>query len=99
LIPTVICEWISDTAKDEIAAQAVSDQDQLLALIDADPKASQATLATKAGWKLHNGDPHKVKVGRCIARLKDHKLITETRQGNYRLTDKGKSAVRGEETA
>jgi hypothetical protein len=97
LMPTDICEWISDTAKEEIAARAVSDQDQLLAFIDADPKASQATLATKLGWKLHNGDPHKVKVGRCITRLKDLKLITETRQGNYRLTEKGKSALRGED--
>jgi hypothetical protein len=98
LIPTVICEWISDKAKEEIATQALSDQDRLLGFIDADPKASQSTLATKMEWKLHNGDPNKVKVGRCIQKLKDGKLINETRQGNYRLTDKGKSALRGDET-
>jgi hypothetical protein len=97
LIPTVICEWISETAKEEIAAQAVSDQDRLLGFIDADSKASQATLATKMEWKLHNGDPHKVKVGRCIERLEKDKLITKTRAGHYHLTSKGKSALSGDD--
>jgi hypothetical protein len=98
LMPTVICEWISDKAKEEIAAQTVSDQDQLLGFIDADPKASQSTLATKMGWKLHSGEPHKVRVGRCLKQLKDDKLINETRRGRYRLTDKGKTALRGDDT-
>jgi AAA domain len=93
LMPTVISEWISDTAKEEIAKQRVSDEDQLLAFIAADPKASQATFALKMGWKLFNGDPNKVKVGRCIKRLVDTKLINITRAGNYTLTDKGKVAL------
>ena len=98
LIPTVICEWISDKAKEEIRAQKTADEDQILALIDADPKASQATLAMKMGWKLHNGDPHKVKVGRCIKTLAHAKLIKETRAGNYRLTPEGQKALEGVET-
>ena len=46
-------------------------------------------------WKLHSGEPNKMRVSRCIKQLKDGKLITET---NYRLTDRGKSAVNGDDT-
>ena len=94
LIPTVVCDWISDTAKEEIAKQRVNDEDRLLALIDADPRASLAILANKMGWKLHNGDPHKTKVRRAIGAMK--KLIKETRTGNYKLTDEGLAALKGE---
>jgi AAA domain len=97
LMPTVISEWISDQAKDDIAKQRVSDEDQILALIEADPKASQATLATKMGWKLFSGEPHKTKAARCIKTLKHAKLIKETRGGNYKLTDEGKMALKGAE--
>jgi hypothetical protein len=31
LIPTVVCDWISDTAKDEMAQQKISDEDKVLA--------------------------------------------------------------------
>lgn len=97
LMPTVISEWISDQAKDDIAKQRVGDEDQILALIEADPKASQATLATKMGWKLFSGEPHKTKAARCIKTLKHAKLIKETRGGNYKLTDEGKVALKGAE--
>jgi AAA domain len=97
LIPTVLSEWISDAAKEEIAKQRVNDEDQLLALIDADPKASQATLALKMGWKLFSGEPHKTKVARCLKALMAAKLIKSTRAGNYRLTDEGKAALKGTE--
>lgn len=95
LIPTVVSEWISDSAKEEIAKQHVNDEDALLALIDADPKASQATLAVKMGWKLFNGDPNKVKAGRCIKGLIAAKLIKATRTGNYKLTNEGRETLKG----
>jgi hypothetical protein len=97
LIPTVLSEWISDAAKEEIAKQRVNDEDQLLALIDADPKASQATLALKMGWKLFSGEPHKTKVARCLKALTTAKLIKLTRAGKYRLTDEGKTVLKGTE--
>jgi hypothetical protein len=75
LIPTVACDWISDTAKEEIARQRLSDEDQLLAAIAADPNASLAALAIKMGWKLYSGEPNKVKASRCIKDLKVAKLI------------------------
>jgi hypothetical protein len=95
LIPTVISEWISDRAKEEIAKQKVNDEDKLLALIHADPKATLASLAAKMGWKLFSGEPNKMRVQRAIKRMK--KLVTETRAGNYRLTNDGKVALKGEE--
>ena len=64
LMPTVICEWISDTAQEEIRALKTVDEDRLLALIAANPKASLRELAIKMEWTLHGGDPKKVKVGR-----------------------------------
>jgi hypothetical protein len=94
LMPTVVCDWISDGAKEEIAKQRVSDEDRLLALISADPRATLATLALKMGWKLFSGEPNKMKASRAIKAMK--KLVTETRTGNYRLTDEGKSVLGGE---
>ena len=87
LIPTVICEWISDREKENIAAQKVSDEDAVLKIIGDDPKATQPSIATKMDWKPHNGEPNKMKAGRCIKALLKDKLIKETRRGNYVLTD------------
>jgi AAA domain-containing protein len=97
LIPTVVCDWISDGAKEDIAKQKVNDEDKLLTLIDADPKASTATLAIKMEWTLYNGEPNKMKVVRALKTMIKHKLIKDTRSGNYRLTEEGKKALKGEE--
>jgi hypothetical protein len=96
LIPTVISNWISDTAKEEIAKQKLKDEDQLLALIEADSKATLTSLATKMDWKLHSGEPNKMKAKRAIEAMKRAKLINETRAGNYRLTEDGKKVRKGE---
>jgi hypothetical protein len=97
LIPTVIAEWISEAAKEKIAAQAVSDQDQMLALIEADPKASQATLAEEMGWLLYSGEPHKTRAARCLKTLLAAKLIERTRTGAHKLTKTGKTALSGDD--
>jgi hypothetical protein len=98
LIPTVISTWVSETAKEEIRVQKTADEDRLLALIDANPGASQADLAMKMGWKLYSGEPHKTKVKRCIAALERDKLIKATRAGYYKLTEAGKKVLKGGET-
>ena len=98
LIPTVMCDWISDTAKEEIAKQKLDDEDLILAAIDADPKASQASIAIKLKWTLYSGEPNKMKVSRVVKTLKGAKLVTETRTGKYRLTDEGKKALKGSQT-
>jgi hypothetical protein len=94
LMPTVVCDWISDGAKEEIAKQRVGDEDSLLSLIDADPRSTLASLALKMGWKLFSGEPNKMKVSRAVKAMK--KLVSETRAGNYRLTDEGRAVLRGE---
>jgi predicted transcriptional regulator len=93
LIPTVICEWVSDKEKENIATRAVNDEDAVLKIISDDPKATQPSIATKMGWKLYSGEPNKMKAKRCIEALLKHKLIKETRRGNYVLTDDGKRAL------
>jgi hypothetical protein len=95
LIPTVVCDSISEAAKEDIAKQRVTDEDRMLALIQADPKASQATLATKMGWTLFSGEPHKSKAARCIKALTAAKLVKVTRRGNCILTDEGKETLKG----
>lgn len=97
LIPTVICEWISDNVKEEITAQRGRDEDQILAFIQADPKATQVSLAIKMGWKLHSGDPNKMKAKRCVDGLKRDKLIQTTRRGYHKLTKAGEKALEGAE--
>jgi AAA domain len=93
LIPTVICEWISDKEKENIAAQRVSDEDAVLKIIADDLKATQPSIAIKMNWRLHSGEPNKMKAGRCIKALLKDKLIKETRRGNYILTGDGKKAL------
>jgi hypothetical protein len=97
LMPTVVCDWISDTVKEEIAKQKTGDEDRVLAFIEGDPKASIAVLAAKMGWTLFNGDPHKTKVVRCLKSLASAKLVKPTRSGHYRLTDAGLEALKGTE--
>jgi hypothetical protein len=93
LMPTVVCDWISDGAKEEIAKQKVNDEDKLLALIDALPKATLASLATKMGWRLFNGEPNKMKVARTIKGMK--KLVTQTRARKLQPNRRRKGGPQG----
>jgi AAA domain len=93
LMPTVISEWISDRAKEEIAAKKITDENEVLAFIAANPKATQEAIAIQMGWKLYNGEPNRMRAGRCIKTLLKAKLIQETRAGNYTLTKDGKAAL------
>jgi AAA domain len=95
LIPTVVCDWISDSAKDEIAKQKVTDEDLVLAIIAEDPQASQAMIANKMDWKLYSGEPHKTKAKRCVQALKAAKLIEETRRKLSRHGQRAEGTRRG----
>jgi hypothetical protein len=99
IMPTVVCDWISDTAKEEIAKQKLNDEDLILAAIEADPKASTASLAVKMKWTLYSGEPNKMKVSRVLKTLKGARLITETRAGKYKVTEEGKKALKASQTA
>ncbi len=90
LIPTVICEWISEQAKENIDAQRISDERKVLALIEANPKISQPELARAMGWLLHDKSPNKVKAGRYLKALIKAKQIDAD---DHSLTQKGKKTL------
>jgi hypothetical protein len=92
LIPTVICEWISDKEQENIAIQKTSDEDAVLQYI-AD-KATFPAIATAMGWKLYSGEPNKTKANRCVKDLIKAKLVKETRRANHVLTSAGKQALK-----
>jgi len=96
LLPTVICECLTDEARDDIAKAGRKAEDEILALIDADPATTLSKLAQAMNWKLHDGKPHKMKAKRCVDALKKAKLIEETRSGRYVATPKGKKTLEGE---
>jgi hypothetical protein len=48
------------------------------------------------GWKLHSGEPNKMRAARCIKTLERAKLITIARDGRFQITAKGKKALKGE---
>lgn len=96
LIPTVICEWMSDETKDNIAKAVRMDQDAVLKFISENPTASNASIAIAMKWKLYNGGPNKMKASRCVKTLIKHKLIKETRGGQYRLDRAGEKVLKGE---
>jgi hypothetical protein len=96
LIPTVICEWISDGEKERIRDQGERDENAVLRHLADNARATQSTIATAIGWKYFNGEPNKSKVARCIKGLLKQKLIKETRAGRHKLTPEGLSALEGE---
>jgi AAA domain len=87
-ISTVIARPLSDTAQEELAKAIRSDEDQLLQVIAADPKASLAELARTAGWFNKQSEPLKAKAQRTVDRLKKAKLIAQERR-EYIISDKG----------
>jgi hypothetical protein len=93
LLPTVICECLTEQDRDDIAEAGRKAEDDVLALIDANPKASLADLARKMGWKLHSGEPARARAHRCVNNLKRDKLIKETRNGHRILTSEGKKVL------
>jgi hypothetical protein len=97
LIPTCMCEFISDQVKEEIAKAKVVDENGVLELISQNPKISLASIATAMNWKLYSGDPNKMKAKRCVEALKKAKFVKETRGGLLEITAEGKKALKGEE--
>jgi hypothetical protein len=96
LIPTVIARHISEQAKEEIAAAARENENRVLQLISQNPSLTLSTLATAMGWKLHSGEPNKMRAKRCVEALAKAKLIKTTRAGRHQLTPNGKKALKGD---
>jgi hypothetical protein len=92
-IPTIIAEDLSESAEEEIAAR--KHEDQLLAKIDNDGRASLAKYAQRCDWAYStSGEPNKTLVRRTIIVLTEQKLIREDKRDGLTLTDKGKKALK-----
>jgi hypothetical protein len=94
LVPTCLAEWISEQAREEIAAAARDDQDRVLKLVNGNSALTLASLALAMGWKLHSGDPNKMRAKRIVDTLIKDKLIEQTRAGRYKLTKAGGKALK-----
>jgi AAA domain len=95
LVPTVICEWVSDQEQEKLEADKRKDEDRILAMIAADPDIQLAQIAAEMDWKLYSGKPNKMKAKRAAEALVKAKLIKATR-GSYRLTPEGEKALKAE---
>jgi hypothetical protein len=93
-IPSVIALPLSDIGQEEIATMNRTNENKLLAALAVNPGASQAALATKLGWFLRDGSPHKMMVSRAIDKLVKHKFIRRGRDGPE-LTDQGRKSING----
>ena len=96
LIPTVISECLTEQAREDLVAGGRKDEDEALRVIEGDPAATCASLATAMGWKLYSGEPNKMKAKRCVDALKRAKLVKETRAGRWQVTPEGKKILKGE---
>jgi hypothetical protein len=88
-IPTVIADYISETAQDNMATAARDRENQVLAAYADKPNASMIEIARALGWIFKNGEPDKTKVHRAANKLKDARLLIDER-GKPTNTDKGR---------
>jgi hypothetical protein len=93
LLPTVICEALSDQAKDRIVETKGKDEDAVLALINPNSKITYRDIAAKMDWKLYSGEPHKTRAEQCVKSLIQARLIKRTRNGSHTLTEEGKATL------
>ena len=93
LISTVIAKPLSDAAQEELAQAIRFEEDQLLRIIETNPKASIAELAKVAGWLNAKFEPLKAKAQRTVNRLKKAKLIAIER-GEYLISEKGSKLLK-----
>jgi len=92
LVPTVISYPMGEDAREEMAAVARTQEDQLLVKLSDTPSASLADLAGSLGWNLQSGEPNKMRVSRAIDKLEATKLIKRDRDG-IALTPAGNKAI------
>jgi len=94
LIPTVVAQYLSEAAQEEMATAARAAEDEVLQAVSKNPGASVSAIAKQLGWMTGKGEPHKSKVQRAIIRLLKDKLLSRER-GRLLVTDKGKKVLEG----
>jgi hypothetical protein len=93
LVPTVVAKYLPEPAQAAMAQAKRSNEDQLLALLATNGRASNAELAKLAGWFMSDGSPYKTLVRRTLKGLEADKLITRTRDG-WQLKSAGENALK-----
>lgn len=93
LMPSVVAEPISEMALERGERGQEDDENLILRIIAASPRASIAQIATTAKFTSDDGKPQKSKVFRIISRLLDDKLVEKHRGTKYRPTKKGKKEI------
>jgi hypothetical protein len=94
LIPTVICEPISERAKEDRKKAAREDRKLVLAIMRDDPFASLADIAQRMGWFLGNTSiPYKSKADRAAKRLLKDKWVKKDALDQWELTDAGRQVL------
>lgn len=92
LIPTVMCEPLSETRTDEIKASARKDEDAILIVLQQGGGGSHASMCRTLGWLDRKGEPQRYRVTRALKKLKDGAFAREERD-RWTLTEKGKKEV------
>jgi hypothetical protein len=81
LLPTVICEHLSEQGQEEIETAARQDEDAVLELIREHPNISLSHIASLMGWHTFGGKPNKSRAQRRVNALVKAKLVKKTRDG------------------
>jgi hypothetical protein len=92
LIPSCMCEFISEQANEEIAKAKIANENKVLELIRQNPDISRAAIATAMKWNFRNGDPDKSRVRRCVETLIKLGLLKKERE-RLLITAKGKKVL------
>jgi hypothetical protein len=93
LIPTIVAEYLSETAQEEMTKASRCDEDLLLQALARNPLASFADLAASLGWYAKSGKPNRSKAQRTLGRLQRDKLIKKDR-GRYEITERGQKVLK-----
>jgi hypothetical protein len=79
LMPTVICESLSEQGQADLEKEARNEEDAVLELVKQEPTISLAQMATQMGWYTLDGKPNKSRAQRRIKTLIKDKLIKKNR--------------------
>jgi hypothetical protein len=79
LLPTVLCEYLSEQGQADIEMEARKEEDAVLELMKEHPTISLAQMATLMGWLTHDGKPNRSRAQRRVKALIKDKLVRKNR--------------------
>jgi RecA-family ATPase len=91
-VPTVLASVVPEGEVTRRQVESRRDEDDVLLVVEREPKLSQAKIAEALGWKDHEGKVHKRRAQSALESLRRDGMLDLTRSG-YVLTRKGNEAV------